>query len=138
MPLPAPSSVCRSETGDVMISMSKEISVDMDIEGNISSLPSAFAGKMGVKQAVGTVVGAGMRPSQDPRDSQRDAGGGKIDLAAARKQSLRSYFRNDEASSVLPKLSVLATRGKVDVEILSWADIITRSFCNGAPDGLDQ
>lgn len=135
MPLPALSSVCRSETGNVMISMSQETSVDMDIEGNIASLPAAFAGKMGVEQAVGTVVGAGMRPSQDPRDSQRDEGGGKIDLAAARKQSLRSYFSNDEARSVLPKLSVLATRGKVDVEILSWADIITRNFCNGAPDG---
>lgn len=105
--------------------MSQGVTTDIDITGNISELPSTFEGNIQGCKAVGTIVCAGMGRSPE---SLQGSGGGKIDLAGARDQSLRQYFKKDSTGRGNPTLSVTASDGSVGVETLSWADNITRKF----------
>eukprot|EP00752_Nemacystus_decipiens_P005442 g4932.t2 len=124
----------RSDGGDVNVSMSQQVDVDLDIEANSVELPPSFEGDVLSGKAVGSIKSAAVEPSRATRygsnsSISQDAGGGKIDLVGARGQSLRQYFPNDAATSSLrPKLSMMAKGGSVAVEILSWADNIARKF----------
>lgn len=114
--------------------MSQQVDADLDIEANSVELPPSFEGDVLSGKAVGSIKSAAVEPSRAARygsnsSNSREAGGGKIDLVGARGQSLRQYFPNDAAANSLrPKLSVMAKRGSVVVEILSWADNIARKF----------
>lgn len=118
------SRVCsRSDGGDIAVSMTQEVIADMHIVGNISKLPPSFEGDIQAAKAVGTINGqnGGLIPS-------RGIGGGKIDLAGARDQSLRHFFPSDVASSVRPKLVITSIEGSVALETLSWAENVVRKF----------
>eukprot|EP00904_Undaria_pinnatifida_P006617 jgi/Undpi1/3085/HiC_scaffold_15.g06459.m1 len=118
----------RSDKGDVIVSMSREVHADMVITGNIAQLPPSFEGDIQTMKAVGTINSSETRSSVGVRYSGQDSGQGKIDLAGARSQSLRQFFPAGVGSTARAKLSVSAIKGSIGLETISWADNIARRF----------
>lgn len=115
------------------MSISPTVSADIDIKGNVGELPLSFEGDIQQTTAVGTIEidAAVMNPFKGSKSfglNPSDAGGGKIDLAGARDQSLRQYFSNNSLGGKRPTLFATTAEGTVSLESLSWADNITRKM----------
>lgn len=108
-----------------MVSMSYDVNSNINLAGKLGALPSVFEGETQADKAQGRIGGPSM--GQDIT-VQQDTGGGKINLAGAREQSLSNFFGKGEQSTVLPSLEVSSVKGTVGLEIVSWIDSVTRKF----------
>lgn len=111
-----------------MLTMSSEANVDLNMTGKLGVLPSSFQGDSQAGKAVGKIVGVGGKHSWSPFYRGQDTGGGKVRPHGARDQSLRNFFAKDTKSTALPQLKIFAAKGRVGLEVMSWADNIVRTF----------
>lgn len=104
------------------VTMSAELTTDLDLRGRTDALPPTFRGETRSDGAFGRIEGSATTRNRSGRDSS-----GKIALDGARDQALRNFSPSGKVPDQ-PHLLVAAPGGTIRLETLSWADSIIRGF----------